>query len=177
MNSVEQFEAIVRGHYEPLYRFALSLTRSAWDASDLTQHTFYVWATKGHQLQDISKVKSWLFTTLHRAFLTARRSQNRYPHQNLDTMEEISEQPSAFWSEFDTSDSSQVLMALAKVDEVYRAPVALFYLNDCSYKEICAILAVPLGTVKSRIARGISQLRNIFAEDYSCESFVDRGCS
>jgi RNA polymerase sigma-70 factor (ECF subfamily) len=77
MNSAEQFEAIVREHYEPLYRFALSLTRSAWDASDLTQHTFYIWATKSHQLHDISKVKSWLFTTLHRAFLQARLRQNQ----------------------------------------------------------------------------------------------------
>jgi RNA polymerase sigma-70 factor (ECF subfamily) len=39
--------------------------------------------------------------------------------------------------------------------------VALFYLEDCSYKEIAEILAVPVGTVKSRIARGIMQLRGI----------------
>ena len=54
-----------------------------------------------------------------------------------------------------------MLSALARVDEVYRAPVALFYLDDCSYKDIAAILAVPVGTVKSRIARGIGQLREI----------------
>src|SRR5215471_10929512 len=126
MNSTEHFEAIVQEHYEPLYRFALRLTRSGSDASDLTQHTFYVWATKGHQLLDISKVKSWLFTTLHRAFLQARFKQSRFPHQNLETMEEISEQPPAFfWSEVDLMDSSQVLSALAKVDEVYQSAVAL----------------------------------------------------
>ena len=174
MNSIEQFEAIVRAHYQPLYRFAFSLTRSAWDASDLTQHTFYVWATKGHQLQDISKVKSWLFTTLHRAFLMMRLKKNRHPHENLDAIEETSEQPPAFWAEFDTPDSSQVLFALAKVDEIYRAPVALYYLNDCSYKEISAILHVPLGTVKSCIARGISQLRVIFGENHSCDPAVNR---
>jgi RNA polymerase sigma-70 factor (ECF subfamily) len=58
-------------------------------------------------------------------------------------------------------DSSQVLAALKRVDEVYQAAVALFYLEDCSYKEIAEILAVPVGTVKSRIARGIMQLRGI----------------
>jgi len=73
MNSAEQFEAIVSEHYEPLYRFAMSLARMEADARDLTQQTFYVWATKGHQLRDLSKVKTWLFTTLHRAFLEARR--------------------------------------------------------------------------------------------------------
>ena len=75
MNVADQFETIVSDHYEPLYKFALSLTRAESDARDLTQHTFYIWATKGHQLRDASKVKTWLFTTLHRAFLEARRRQ------------------------------------------------------------------------------------------------------
>ena len=70
MNPSEQFEAIVSEHYEVLFKFAISLTRSENDAADLTQHTFHVWATKGHQLRDQSRVKPWLFTTLHRAFLS-----------------------------------------------------------------------------------------------------------
>src|SRR5262245_34364593 len=56
MNSADLFEAIVNEHYAPLFRFAMSLTRSESDACDLTQQTFYVWAKKGHQLRDISKV-------------------------------------------------------------------------------------------------------------------------
>ena len=60
-----------------------------------------------------------------------------------------------------------MLSALAKVDEVYQAAVALFYLEDCSYKDIAAILEVPIGTVKSRIARGIGQLREILLSDGS----------
>jgi RNA polymerase sigma factor (sigma-70 family) len=159
MSSADQFETIVREHYEPLFRFAMSLTRAEADARDLTQQTFCVWATKGHQLRDNSKAKTWLFTTLHRAFLQARRRQIRYPHQDL---EEVSEQLPAFSPEpGDRVDSAQVLSALARVDEVYQAAVALFYLEDCSYKEIAEILAVPLGTVRSRIARGIMQLRGI----------------
>jgi RNA polymerase sigma-70 factor (ECF subfamily) len=55
-----------------------------------------------------------------------------------------------------------VLPALAKVDEVYQAPVALYYLEDHSYKDIAVVLDVPIGTVKSRIARGIAQLRELF---------------
>jgi RNA polymerase sigma-70 factor, ECF subfamily len=159
MNSTDQFEAIVCNHYEPLFRFAMSLAQSESDARDLTQQTFYVWATKGHQLRDISKAKTWLFTTLHRAFLAARRKQIRFPH---DDLEEVSEQLTALSPEpADQVDSSQVLSALALVDEGYQAAVALFYLDDCSYNEIAEILAVPVGTVKSRIARGIKQLREI----------------
>ena len=64
-----------------------------------------------------------------------------------------------------------MLSALARVDEVYQAAIALFYLDEFSYKEIAVILEVPLGTIKSRIARGIAQLRKILLSDnYSLKS-------
>jgi len=164
-NVADPFETIVREHYDPLFKFAMSLTRVDSEARDLTQQTFYVWATKGHQLRDASKVKTWLFTTLHRAFLGARRRQSRFIHHQL---EEVSEQALAVYPlRSDPSDSAQALSALAKVDEVYQGAVALFYLQDCSYKDIAAILEVPVGTVKSRIARGIGQLRQILLADNS----------
>jgi RNA polymerase sigma-70 factor, ECF subfamily len=159
MNATDQFEAIVSEHYEPLYRFAMSLTRAECDAQDLTQHTFEVWATKGHQLRDLSKVKTWLFTTLHRAFLQARHRQSRLPQQDLE--EVVGQLPAVSPVLPDQVDSLQVLPALAKVDETYQAPVALYYLEDYAYKDIALILNVPVGTVKSRIARGIAQLREI----------------
>src|ERR1700746_1093664 len=110
MRSDEQFEAIVCEHYEPLFRFAISLTRVESDAQDLTQQTFYVWATKGHQLRDISKVKTWLFTTLHRAFPEARRRQTRFPQ---DPLEEVSGQLPVLSPRLgDWVDSAQVLGAL-----------------------------------------------------------------
>ena len=168
MNSTEQFEAIVSEYYEPLFRFAMSLTHTEADAGDLTQHTFYTWATKGHQLRDISKVKTWLYTTLHRAFLQAHRRKVRFPHHDL---EETSQQLPVLQPDFiNQTDCSEVLPALAKVDEIFRGAVALFYLEDCSYKEIAAILDVPIGTVKSRIARGIAQLREILLSDHPGDS-------
>jgi len=50
---------------------------------------------------------------------------------------------------------------LGQVELPFRAALALFYLEDYSYSEIAAILEVPLGTVKSRIARGLAQLREL----------------
>lgn len=160
MKSIDSFEIIVREHYEPLFRFAMTLTRVESDARDLTQQTFYVWATKGHQLRDITKVKTWLFTTLNRVFLAGQRKQIRFPHHNV---EEVSQELPAISPELiDQADCSQVLPTLAKVDEVYQAAMALYYLEDHSYKDIAVVLDVPIGTVKSRIARGIAQLRELF---------------
>src|SRR5713101_3440585 len=158
---LNDFDEIVLQHYEPLYRFAFSLARTESDAGDLTQHTFYVWATKGHQLRDRSKVKAWLFTTLHRAFLECRRRQTRFPHQSLDEIA-LDELPATSPASAENLDCSEVRAALARVDELFQAAVALFYLEDYSYREISQILEVPIGTVKSRLSRGIMQLREIF---------------
>lgn len=156
----DDFARIVAQHYEPLYRFALSLTRAEADALDLTQQTFYVWAAKGHQLRDQSKAKTWLFTTLHRVFLGSRRRHSRFPHHSLEDVP-LEDLPAYSPNFADVVDSPQVLSALAEVDEVYQAAVALFYLEDYSYREIAEILEVPVGTIKSRIARGIGQLRQL----------------
>src|SRR5215471_11194895 len=166
-NSSEQcvsldFETLVARYYRSLYQFAFSLTQTEAESCDLTQQTFYVWAVKGHQLKDASKVKSWLFTTLHREFLESRRRRTRFPHYELEQVE--TELPSISPARINQLDSSQVIQALGQVDQIYQAPVALFYLEDCSYKEIAAILDVPMGTVKSRIARGIAQLQKLLAD-------------
>jgi RNA polymerase sigma-70 factor (ECF subfamily) len=158
-----EFESLVARFYVPLYQFAFSLTRTEADACDLTQQTFTIWATKGHQLRDTSKVKTWLFTTLHREFLASRRRQTHFPHTDLDAAE--GELPSVPPEAVSGLDTAQVLDSLTKVDEVYQSPVALFYLQDCSYNEIAEILGVPLGTVKSRLARGIGQLQSLLARD------------
>jgi RNA polymerase sigma-70 factor (ECF subfamily) len=157
------FESLVARFYEPLYQFAFSLTRAEADACDLTQQTFTIWATKGHQLRDITKVKTWLFTTLHREFLVSRRRQTRFPHFDLDAAE--AELPTISPAAVNQLDTAQVLDTLAHVDEVYQAPVALFYLQDYSYNEMAEILGVPLGTVKSRLTRGIGQLQQLLARD------------
>ncbi len=159
MASGLDFETVVARFYEPLFQFAFSLTHAEADACDLTQQTFYVWATKGHQLRDVTKVKTWLFTTLHRAFLESRRRQVRFPHYELD--EVPLDLPTLSPATVNQLDSAHVLQALAELDELYQAPVALFYLEDCSYKEIAQILDVPIGTVKSRMARGIAQMQSI----------------
>ena len=153
------FQSLVDLHYGPLYRFAMSLTRAESDACDLVQQTFLTWATKGHQLQDVSKVKSWLYTTLHRAFLQSRRRTMRFPH--LEITEAEAELPSVEPDMVSALDAQDVLQLLGQVDGQFQAAVALFYLEDYSYNEIAAILDIPLGTVKSRIARGVARLKGL----------------
>lgn len=157
------FENLVNAHYEPLYRFALSLARSEADAGDLVQQTFCRWAAKGDQLRDSSKAKSWLFTTLHREFLGRRRHEDKFPKVEISLVEE-SELTAISPSAEKQIDGASVMSALQRLDEMYRAPLALFYLDEHSYRDIAEILEVPVGTVMSRISRGKELLRQIFIE-------------
>jgi RNA polymerase sigma factor (sigma-70 family) len=162
------FENLVRQHYGALYRFAVTLTRNDGDAGDLVQETFLVWAAKGHQLRDPSKAKTWLFTTLHRQFLETQRRRTRFPHHELD---EISaELPGVEPAVVDQLDARRVVELLGEVDPQFQAAVALFYLEDCPYAEIAEVLGVPLGTVKSRIARGLGQLKRLVLRDAKPET-------
>jgi RNA polymerase sigma-70 factor, ECF subfamily len=153
------FESLVADYYKPLYKFAFSLTRNEADACDLVQQSFCIWANKGQQLRDATKVKTWLFTTLHREFLGARRKQARFPQVDLEYA--AVELPVVQPATVNHLDTAQMLVALSRLDEIYQAPVALFYLQDYSYNEIATILDVPLGTVKSRLARGLRRLHQL----------------
>lgn len=156
--SQEVFTQLVDAHYAALYRFALSLARREADACDLVQQTFYIWATKGEALREAAKAKSWLFTTLYREFLRGRRRDSRAtsiedlpPGEQEIAAEEV--------DRVAKMDAALVLVALQSVDEVFRAPLTLFYLEDLSYLEIAESLDVPIGTVMSRLSRGKTQLR------------------
>jgi len=152
-------QALVERHYQPLYRFALSLCRTESDASDLTQQTFYLWAQKGHQLRDKSKAKTWLFTTLYHEFLATRRKADRYVHEEMN--EEDFPAPATAPEMPNKFDSGVAQKALLELKEKYRPALTLFYLQAHSYKEIAEILHVPIGTVMSRIARGKDELRKL----------------
>jgi len=156
--SSEAFTQLVDAHYAPLYRFALSLAKRPADAGDLVQQTFFIWATKGHGLREAAKAKSWLFTTLYREFLHGRRRDARavsledLPPGESDVAAEDVDRATRL-------DAATVVAALQTVDEVFRAPLTLFYLEDLSYVEIAETLGVPIGTVMSRLSRGKAQLR------------------
>ena len=156
MSADLEFENLVKLYYRDLYRFGLSLTGNETDAADLTQETFYIWANKGHQLQKTASVKGWLFTTLHREFLKTCRRRNRFSNESVD--ECIENLPSVPADGGERVDSQTLLRILNEIAEDFRAPLVLYYMEDLSYKEIADILAVPLGTVQSRIARAKIQL-------------------
>jgi RNA polymerase sigma factor (sigma-70 family) len=159
------FDALVDANYAALYRFGLSLTKSEDQAADLVQQTFYRWATKSHQLRDPAGAQSWLFTTLYHEFISICRYERFVRRVELDDLPEESSD-----ADFITNELDGVLVreALLSLEDIYRAPLALFYLSELSYCEIAEALSIPIGTVMSRISRGKALLRRLLVQTQLC---------
>jgi len=160
---MSEFQELVDAHYQPLYRFAFSLAKNPDKAADLVQQTYCIWAQKGDQLKDRSKAKTWLFTSLYREFLAGARRSNKFPETDLEDAE--------YHLESDEEDKGRIIDAkravavLNSLDETFRAPLALFFLQQHSYKEIASVLDIPIGTVMSRISRGKDLLKRKMTEN------------
>ena len=151
------YEQIVALHHESLYRFAFSLAGNPDDAADLTQEAYVRLLNKSWQLRDRTKVKSWLFTTLYRIFLGSKHRENRFPQVEVLSAED--ELPPLAQDIADEVDGEMAMDTALDLEEHFRVPLVLHYLQCLSYREIAAILDVPIGTVMSRLSRGKDLLR------------------
>ena len=159
-SSQKQIEQVIEAYYKPLYRFAYSLSKSPHEASDLTQQTFLIYSKKWHTIKNSSKIKSWLFTTLYREFLSQRRKAARL--KDFDTLSiDIEDTSNRNQNLIHKEEKNSVLSALDKIEPIYKEVIILFYLKDLSYKEVSDILAIPIGTVMSRLSRGKKQLKSV----------------
>ena len=155
------YEHAVNSFYEGLYRFAFSLVGNEHDAGELTQETFARLLTKGGQVRERFKVKSWLFTTLYRIFLGWKNREARLPHYEISSVEH--DLPPVTPALLDYLENDAVREALLAIEEHYRLPLTLYYLEDHSYQEIATLLDIPIGTVMSRLSRAKTLLRAALA--------------
>jgi RNA polymerase sigma-70 factor (ECF subfamily) len=151
------YEQIVALHHESLYRFAFSLAGNPDDAAELTQEAYVRLLNKSWQLRDQGRVKSWLCTTLYRIFLGWKRRESRFPHIEVLSAEE--ELPPLTPEIADQLDGEVAMDAALELEERFRVPLVLHYLQCLSYREIAEVLNIPIGTVMSRLSRGKDLLR------------------
>jgi RNA polymerase sigma-70 factor, ECF subfamily len=159
--STTLLRSLIDEHYAFVYRYAYRLSGQAADAEDLTQQTFLQTQSRLHQLREPAAARAWLCAIVRNAYLQSRRRVlSTYPL--AETEDAVMELPPV-----DEIDPEALQGALNELAEEYRTPLILFYFRECSYKEIAAVLDVPLGTVMSRLSRGKAWLRARLAEETS----------
>ena len=152
------FEAEVLTHLDAMYSFALKLSRATEDAEDLVSDTVLRSLERWEQYRPGTNMRAWLFTILYHVFVSRKRRIDKREVQpaegtasaTFDTVGEADPE-GRFYDSFVDED---VTKAIESLPEEYRSAVVLSDLHGLRYAEIAEILAVPEGTVKSRLFRG-----------------------
>lgn len=149
---------------------ALRLTRSREEAEDLAQEAI-VRAYDAFDRFDGTNFKAWMLRIVTNLYINKYRQRQRGPQLgSLDDEGAVEPVASEFEIPdrllFDEAVGSEVEQALLQVPEDFRVAVILSDLEGMSYQEIADATSVPIGTVRSRIARGRAILRRQL-EDYA----------
>jgi len=148
---------LVAEHHQAVYRYGYRLCGSAADAEDLTQQAFLTAQQKLDQLRKPESARSWLFTITRNCFLKSVRRSGPVSAGSLDlNMDSVPEEV----PEEGDIDAETLQRALDELPDKFRLVLAMFYFEDCSYREIAERLDMPIGTVMSRLARAKGALRS-----------------
>jgi RNA polymerase sigma-70 factor (ECF subfamily) len=159
------WDDIVRTHSSRVYRLAYRLTGNRHDAEDLTQEVF-VRVFRSLSTYTPGTFQGWLHRITTNLFLDLARRRQRIRFDALpdDAPERLpGSEPSPAEAYDDRHLDADIQAALEALPPEFRAAVVLCDIEGLSYEEIAATLGVKLGTVRSRIHRGRSQLREALA--------------
>lgn len=137
-----------------LHRLAWSQLRQAADREDAVQETIRRAWEKCDRLREARYMQTWVIRILLNVCDTMRRRAGR-----LQPAESLPERQS------DTVQDTPLLDALMMLDERYRMPLQLHYVEEYSVEEVARMLRLPQGTVKSRLHRGRERLRTMIDEE------------
>jgi RNA polymerase sigma factor (sigma-70 family) len=153
------FAAIVDRHGPMVRRICGQMLRNLHDAQDAFQACFFILARKARSVRTRDSVASWLHGVAYRVCLRARLANSRRrAHERMAATK--SRARASSFDAGETADWAEVLHAeLARLPVRFRAPILLCDLEDLTYEEAARFLGCPVGTVKSRLARGRERLR------------------
>lgn len=145
---------------DPLFNFAHWLTQDATEAEDLVQET-YVKALRGFSgFQMGTNFRAWIFRILRNAFLNSRSGLKTIAlDENVE--EPVSGAPSPEAVLLAEANREAVREAMAMLAVGHREILLLCEVEEMSYEEIAQVLAIPIGTVMSRLYRARKALRAV----------------
>jgi RNA polymerase sigma-70 factor (ECF subfamily) len=178
--SVEAFEALIAGHLATVRRFARAFTRDDHDADDLAQEALLKAYRSVRQYRPGAAFSTWLYAIVRNAFLDASRSRlgrERHRAEPLaraaDATDDDAIAPDARLQGED--DRRRVWDGLRRLPIEFRTALVLCDIEGLSYEEAAEVERIPIGTVRSRVWRGRTQLRKILSAGDAGDAETARG--
>jgi RNA polymerase sigma-70 factor (ECF subfamily) len=159
--SAEAFEELAMPLFDQLYNFARWLTQDTAEAEDLVQET-YAKALRGFSSFQLgTNFRAWMYRILRNSFLSSRtglRTMVALDGENDDSL--LPPPPTTPESlMLEQADRDTVQQALADLPVPFREILLLCEVEEMSYQEIAETLAIPIGTVMSRLSRARKSMR------------------
>lgn len=148
---------------DQLFKTALRLTRSMEESEDLLQETYLKAYRHYHQFTEGTNLKAWLFRIMKNSFINSyRRTKNRPPLMDFDELRDSGDSFEAIAPAIQSPEvdllgqelDHEIRDALMALPHHYRMAVLMVDLQGLSYQEVADTLAVPIGTIMSRLYRG-----------------------
>ncbi len=173
----DAFGRLVRRHQDRLYGTLTHLLGSPQDALDVAQEAFVLAWQNLASFRGDSAFYSWLFRIAHNAAASFRR-RDRRPSRWLDGQRDLQVDEPADPSPANDPAAGMVIderrllvqAALADLPDDYRTVLVLKEMDGLSYEEIAAVLDCPIGTVRSRIHRARTELKEKLVRSLKSES-------
>lgn len=164
-----EFEALAVPLFERLYNFAYWLAQNRDEAEELVQETFAK-ALRGFAgFKPGTNFKAWMFRILRNTFLTSRTGLRAQPMLDVDDpaveslVTDVRDNPETHLLQ--VRDREAIEKALEELPLSFREVILLCDVEEMKYQEIAETLAIPIGTVMSRLGRGRRMMRVLLADD------------
>lgn len=162
----EQFEELVQPHLQQLYKLAYRFTGQRADAEDLVQDVVVKLYPRLQEMQKIEKLGPWLARVLYRHFVDRLRSKQRSPlHLVSDDEPELEQHhdaaPDPAGNVEATLLQGRLQHALDQLNDDQRALMILHDVEGYTLNEIHTMYDVSIGTLKSRLNRARTRLREL----------------
>ena len=157
----EEFEAVAMCHVDALLRVALRMVGNRDSAEDLVQETYLLAWRSFSQFQRGTNCKAWLFRIMLNLSAKKQQQLRRRPQLislGFDDSDSLHAPPSSKTAQRFTN--HEVLAAVDALQQEHRSVLMLSVVEGFTCKEISNILAIPIGTVMSRLSRARAYLRN-----------------
>jgi RNA polymerase sigma factor (sigma-70 family) len=151
------FGALVERHGPMVLRVCQSVLRERYDAEDAFQATFLILVRKAASIRNQNSVVSWLHGV---AFRVASCQKGATARRRRHEWTVAGQAAASAEAEYQDEHTSVLHDELNRLPDKYRAPLVLCYFEGLSHEQAARQLRWPVGTVRSRLARGRDQLRS-----------------